>query len=61
LILEGRQKELEILKIKVRPAGLEPATLCLEGSFRQVAKNPKFSKKIKLSYSSRFGLVVESC
>jgi len=43
----------ETLKIKVRPAGLEPATPCLEVRSAQISQEPKISKDIKPSDSSQ--------
>jgi len=36
------------LKIKVRPAGLEPATPCLEGRFGQISETDDFLSNIEL-------------
>jgi len=51
----------KVLVTLTRPAGLEPATPCLEGRFGQRMKNPSSLGKIRLLCSSRYARVVEAC
>jgi hypothetical protein len=45
----------------VRPAGLEPATLCLEVRFQRIAKKCEFPSNIELSDSRSYHWLVEAC
>ncbi|HWO01737.1 MAG TPA: hypothetical protein VNS63_20950 [Blastocatellia bacterium] len=49
------------MKIQVRPAGLEPATLCLEVRFRRIPKNGEFTRKTERLHSRTYWRVVEGC
>jgi len=49
------------LKIKVRPAGLEPATPCLEDGFEQSREKPNSPGNFALLYSIRYEQVVVAC
>jgi hypothetical protein len=51
----------DYLVLKVRPAGLEPATPCLEGRFKYISENDEFLSKIELLYSSTYAELVEAC
>ena len=44
-IFSKAAKGLEILKIKARLAGLEPATPCLEGRFKGIVRISEFLKQ----------------
>jgi len=54
-ILRSLEKARKLPTIKARPAGLEPATPCLEGRFGRIMKIPNSLGKIELLYSSRYG------
>jgi len=49
------------LKIKVRPAGLEPVTPCLEVRFQQITENDEFPSNIELSDSRSYFWLIEVC
>jgi hypothetical protein len=49
------------IEIKVRPAGLEPATPCLEGRFRRIIKIAESQDNIGHSYSSSWEWLVDAC
>ena len=49
------------LKIKVRPAGLEPATPCLEVRFKQMSENDEFLSNLDLLYSIIWQWLIEVC
>ncbi|MFY9553583.1 MAG: hypothetical protein WAV47_02565, partial [Blastocatellia bacterium] len=49
------------LKIKVRPAGLEPATPCLEVRFQRIIENDEIPSNIELSDSMSYDWLTEAC
>ena len=49
------------MKILVRPAGLEPATLCLEVRFQQITKNYEFRRNTELLYSTSYDELMDLC
>ena len=54
------RRSISLEKRKVRPAGLEPATLCLEVRFSEKSKFPTNLRKNELSSSSSYSTRIET-
>jgi hypothetical protein len=52
--------DCKLLKIKVRPAGLEPATPCLEVRFQEVIKNSEILTNTASLYPSSYRWLIEA-